>query len=165
MPALKAGSQAPDFSLPTVDGRQFSLAKALQRGPVILAFFKISCPVCQYALPFLERLYQGYRGQDVSLIGVSQNNKKDTAAFQKEYEITFPLVLDDPANYQVSNGYGLTNVPTVFLASPSGVIDVSSVGWARIEIADMNARVAAALQTPRALIFRPGEDVAEWKAG
>ena len=58
MPALEAGIVAPDFILPTVDGKQVSLAQALKKGPVVLAFFKISCPVCQYAFPYFERLYQ-----------------------------------------------------------------------------------------------------------
>ena len=62
MTALSAGTVAPKFSLPMVDSGSFSLPEALQRGPVLLAFFKISCPVCQFALPFVERLYQAWQG-------------------------------------------------------------------------------------------------------
>ena len=47
MPALDTGVMAPDFTLPTIDGEQVSLKEALQKGPVLLAFFKVSCPVCQ----------------------------------------------------------------------------------------------------------------------
>ena len=53
MAALNAGVLAPDFTLPTVQGGQVSLRQALAKGPVVLVFFKVSCPVCQYALPFL----------------------------------------------------------------------------------------------------------------
>jgi peroxiredoxin len=165
MPALKAGGHAPDITLPTLDGRKFSLAQALRKGPVVLAFFKVSCPVCQYAFPFLERLHQGYAGKPVTVIGISQNGKKDTEAFQREFGITFPVALDDASSYPVSNAYGLTNVPTIFLVSPDGMIAVSSVGWARAEIADINVQIAAALQDTQAPMFRAGEEVAEWKAG
>jgi peroxiredoxin len=165
MPAVKAGGRAPDFTLPTMAGQKFSLAQALQRGPVVLAFFKVSCPVCQYAFPFLERLHQGYIDKPAAVIGVSQNGRQDTAAFQREYGITFPVALDDTGKYPVSNAYGLTNVPTVFLISPDGSIEVSSVGWARTEFAEINARVAATLQASQAPVFRAGEEVADWKAG
>ena len=37
--ALKAGEKAPAFTLPDSDGKPVSLAKLLEQGPVILAFF------------------------------------------------------------------------------------------------------------------------------
>ena len=83
MAALTAGTSAPDFKLQTMDGKQFSLRNALARGPVVAAFFKISCPVCQYTFPFLERIYKAHRGENVTIVGISQNEKKDTAAFAK----------------------------------------------------------------------------------
>src|SRR5579864_4220407 len=103
MAALDAGVRAPEFSLPTADGKQVTLHDALKKGPVLLAFFKVSCPVCQYAFPFYQRMYQANRDAGVSFIGVSQDNARDTQAFMKEFGITFPVALDDPANYAVSN--------------------------------------------------------------
>ena len=88
MPALDAGVMAPDFTLPTVDGKQVSLNDALKKGPVLLAFFKVSCPVCQYAFPFFERVFQSNRGDNVTVLGVSQDNAKKTKAFLKEYGVT-----------------------------------------------------------------------------
>src|SRR5438309_8650777 len=114
MAALNPGTTAPDFALPTMDGKRFSLPEALSRGPVVLAFFKISCPVCQYAFPFLERIYKAYRQNNVTFVGVSQDKERDAKAFVQEYGITFPVLLDDPNSYPVSNAYALTNVPTVF---------------------------------------------------
>src|SRR5208337_2826206 len=55
MLALREGTKAPDFSLPALDGGKFSLQDALQKGQVLAVFFKVSCPVCQYAFPFFER--------------------------------------------------------------------------------------------------------------
>ena len=69
MPALQEGSKAPDFSLPALDGANFSLQDALHRGPVLAVFFKVSCPVCQYAFPFFERLHKAYGSQKVAIVG------------------------------------------------------------------------------------------------
>ena len=99
MAALTAGSKAPAFELNTLDGKRFSLNDELARGPVVLAFFKASCPTCQYAFPFFERLHKAYGSQGVRIVGVSQNDAKETAAFIKEFGVTFPVLLDDTRSY------------------------------------------------------------------
>jgi peroxiredoxin len=165
MAALTAGKTAPDFSLQAMDGSNFSLKDALAKGPVVAAFFKISCPTCQYAFPFLERIYKAYGGKNVTIVGISQNAKKDTASFIREFGITFPVLLDENGSYPVSNAYGLTNVPTIFWIAQDGDIEISSVGWARKEIAEINAKAAAVLGDGVHPLFRAGEQVAEFRAG
>ncbi len=60
MPALEAGVQAPEIELQYLDGSKFSLKEARKKGPVVAAFFKVSCPVCQMAFPYLERVFRAY---------------------------------------------------------------------------------------------------------
>src|SRR5437763_13573022 len=102
MPALAAGARAPDFSLKGLDGQPFKLKDALASGPVVLAFFKISCPICQMAFPFIQRIHQFYGDSNVRIYGVSQNEARDTAAFNREYGVTFPVLLDDTEKFPVS---------------------------------------------------------------
>jgi peroxiredoxin len=165
MPALNGGLLAPDFTLPTVQGGQVSLLEALAKGPVVLVFFKVSCPVCQYALPFLERVYQANRAANVTVLGISQNDIRDTKAFLREYGVTFPVALDDPANYKVSNAYGLTNVPTIFYIAPSGEIEVSCVGWSKSDVEAVNRKLAEHREQPSAPLWRKGEDIQDFRAG
>lgn len=165
MAALNTGVAAPDFTLQTVDGKNFSLQEALASGPVVLAFFKISCPVCQYAFPFLQRIYKAYGPKNVTFVGISQDTARDTNAFIKEYGITFPVLLDDLASYPVSNAYGLTNVPSIFWIAQDGEIEISSVGWARQDIETIHRKMAeGAGGAPRPL-FQPGDDVRDFRAG
>jgi peroxiredoxin len=165
MAALNAGVLAPDFTLPTVQGGKVSLREALAKGPVVLVFFKVSCPVCQYALPFLERVFQANRAANVTVLGISQDVARDTREFLREYGVTFPIVLDDPANYAVSNAYGLTNVPTVFYVAPSGEIEISSVGWSRSDVEAINQKLAGHRDQPAAPLWRKGEDIQDFRAG
>jgi peroxiredoxin len=165
MATLMAGTAAPDFTLETTDGKTFSLKAALARGPVVAAFFKISCPVCQYALPFLERIFQAYGKQKVTIVGVSQDKKRDTLAFLQEYGITFPVLLDDTGSYPVSNAYGLTNVPTIFWIGQDGEIEITSVGWSRRDVEEIHKRAAAETGNGGLPLFRPGEDVRDFRAG
>jgi peroxiredoxin len=164
MPALTAGKAAPEVSLPDTQGKKFSLRDALQHGPVVLAFFKVTCPVCQYALPFVERIHQAHRGSAL-VAGVSQHPRKETAQFMRDYGITFPVLLDDEHTYAVSNAYGLTNVPTIFLVAPGGKIQVSSVGWNRKDLEEINRRVAGEASVGLPPLFHRGEDVVDYKGG
>ena len=165
MPALTVGTAAPDFQLSSVDGKLFSLSDALSRGPVLLAFFKVSCPTCQYAFPFYERLFHAYKNKHVTLIGVSQNDAQETTAFAEEFGVTFPLLLDDTRSYPVSNAYGLTNVPTLFWIGTDGKIEITSLGWSRPDFEKINRRMAEAAAIATAPMFRPGDDLRDYRAG
>src|SRR5438034_7575875 len=110
MTHIVAGNTAPDFSLKSLDQKEYSLRALLKRGPVVAAFFKISCPVCQFAFPFLERLFRRYGEDGVTFVGISQDDARATKEFCKEYGVTFPVLIDE-SGYPVSNAYGLTNVP------------------------------------------------------
>jgi peroxiredoxin len=165
MAALVVGVKAPDFELKAMDGNAFHLREALAHGPVILAFFKVSCPTCQYAFPFLERLQRAYGHHAVRIVGISQNDPRQTAQFIKEFGVTFPVLLDDTDKYPVSNAYGLTNVPTIFWIARDGEIEVSSVAWVKADFNDINRKMAEQGNAAPAVVFKPGEDVRDFRAG
>lgn len=165
METLKAGMKAPPFRLAATDGTSFSLEDALSRGPVMLAFFKKSCPVCQYAFPLYQRLFQAYGNRGVTLVGVSQNPKKDTEAFAKSFGVMFPILLDDTSSYPVSNAYGLTNVPTVLWIAQNGKIEISSVGWSRKDFEAVGAKMAEVGKVPPALLIQAQENIADFRFG
>jgi peroxiredoxin len=165
MATLGTGTLAPQFELPAMDGTKFSLQNALARGPVLAVFFKISCPVCQYAFPFFERIHKAYGSSKVTVVGISQNEVKDTAQFLSRYGITFPVLLDDTKTFPVSNAYGLTNVPTAFWVSQDGEIEISSVGWSRADVEEIARRAAETNNAGPTPIFQPTEEIADFRAG
>jgi peroxiredoxin len=165
MAALEAGKQAPQFELPEMDGSKFSLQDALTRGPVLAVFFKNSCPICQYAFPYFERIYETYGKGKLSIVGISQNERKDTAEFMKKYGVTFPILLDDTKTYPASNAYGLTNVPSAFWISQDGDIEISSVGWSRQEFEEIVKKSASANGQALKPVFQPTEQIADFRAG
>jgi peroxiredoxin len=165
MTALATGTNAPEFELKTVDGKRFSLTEELARGPVVLAFFKVSCPTCQYAFPFLQRLYKAYGNKGITLVGVSQNDSSETISFAKDFGVTFPILLDDVRTYRVSNAYGLTNVPTIFWIAQDGEVEVSSVGWVKADFELINRKMGETGKIAPATVFQRGEEVRDFRAG
>lgn len=164
MSKVQAGMPAPRFTLPGVDGKQNSLDEALKKGPVLAAFYKVSCPVCQFTLPFLERMHQSYGDAKVTFWGVSQDNPQDTKDFSAEYGVNFPSLID--ANgYKATKSFALTNVPSVFLIQPDGKVHTASIGFSKKDLEAMAAEIAKASgKTPQPL-FRQGENVPAFKPG
>lgn len=166
MPALEAGVSAPEIKLPLLDGQEFSLNQARKHGPVVAAFFKVNCPVCQLAFPYLERMYRTYKGNaKVTLVGVSQNDASETRAFNQKFGVTFPVLLDDTRKYPASNAYRLTNVPSIFLVSPEGEVEFSTVGWSKQDFEQLNRRLAEMNGVSPGRLFSPADQVPDYKPG
>jgi len=164
MTHIVAGNVAPEFSLKSLDQKQYGLGSLLERGPVVAAFFKISCPVCQFTFPFLERLHQRYGSGGATFLGISQDDARATKSFVSEYGVTFLVVLDDNG-YLVSNAYGLTNVPTIFLIETDGKVKVSSMGFDKKDLEMIAAELAERRKIAPTPLFRPDEVVPANKPG
>ncbi len=165
MAALTSGMNAPRFKLPLVQGGNFSLDEALSRGPALLAFFKVSCPVCQFTMPYVERLYKAYGNSGVTVVGVSQDDASATRKFMAEFGLSLPVALEDTQSWDASNQYGLTNVPTLFLVEPSGAIEVSAVGWSRADMEKISRELAFRSGATQVPLVSKGESVPDFKSG
>jgi peroxiredoxin len=164
MTNIAAGGIAPGFSLKALDGREYSLGKLLQSGPVVAAFFKISCPVCQFTFPFLERLYKRYGAGNVGFLGISQDNAADSRDFARQFGVTFPILLDEKG-YPVSNAYALTSVPTIFLIDTDGAVKVSCMGFTKQDLEAIAGDLAERRNIALAPLFAPNEDIPAHKPG
>lgn len=164
MAHLGNGVPAPDFSLTALDGKEYSLALLLQRGPVVVAFFKISCPVCQFTLPFIQRIADRFAAKNVSVIAVSQDDVRETKEFNQEYGLKIPTLVDRKG-YPVSNAYRLTNVPTIFLVAPDGKITANCTGFDRAILEEIARALAEHQKISASPLFRKDEAVPEFKPG
>jgi peroxiredoxin len=164
METLTPGKTAPPISLKTLNGGSATLAEALKKGPVVAAFFKVNCPTCQFSAPFLERLHETYAGEKFTLWGISQDDAEDTREFCKEFDVDFPILLEAPG-YALSNKYGLTHVPSVFLISQDGKIQETSIGFSKDEFEKIAAAAAAAAGVKPSPLFKPSEHVPAVKPG
>lgn len=141
---LPAGSPAPPIEGLTA------------KGPLLVVFFKITCPVCQFTLPFLNRIH---RAGTLPIFGISQNDDADTHEFVHEFGIEYPVLLDpESADFPASNAYGIASVPSLFLIGQDGKIERAAEGWSRKEMVWLGARAGAT-------VVRQDENVPEWKAG
>jgi len=152
---LGAGARIPDFELEDLGGTRQSLSSLTSDSPLVLAFFKTSCPTCQFTFPFLERLHRG----GVKVYAVSQDDAGSTREFLEEFGISFPALLDKSGKgYVASNGFGISTVPTTFLIEKDGTVALSFEGFGKSDLESLGRHLGVQ-------VFRPGEYVPEWKAG
>jgi peroxiredoxin len=153
---LEPGARAPEFRLPRLGGGETTLGEMTANGPALLVFFKVTCPVCQLTLPFLDRIHSH---GSIPIYGISQNDADGTRAFNREFGVTFPVLLDtEESAFPVSDGFGISSVPTMFLVESDGTVSRVMEGWRKTEIEWLGG--AAGVRP-----FRPSDHVPEWKAG
>jgi peroxiredoxin len=152
---LAAGAAAPSFDLEDISGGRQALSEILSHGPALIALYKVSCPVCQLTLPYLERIAAG----SLQVVAISQDDEPGTQRFGETFHVTMPTLLDRAeAGYPVSNGFGISRVPSLFLVEPDGVISLASEGFVKRDLEAIGQRAGI-------VPFRPEENVPEWKAG
>jgi peroxiredoxin len=153
---MAAGANAPAFRLTGLDGSKRTLDDILAGGPALLAFFKISCPVCQLTAPYLERLSAN---NAIQVIGISQDDASATRGFMQRFGVTFTTLLDlSSEGYPTSNAYGITSVPSLFLLERDGAIERCFNGFSKRDFEEIGARAGV-------LPFGPDDHVPEWRAG
>lgn len=153
---LNAGDQAPAFRLTDVQGREKTLQDFIGAKPALLALFKVSCPVCRFTFPFLERLS---KSDNLEVVAISQDSLNDTEAFRRELGITFTTLLDErKKGFPASNAFGISHVPSLFLVDTAGEISIAESGFSKRDL-EAIGRIAGVEP------FRPAEKIPEFKAG
>jgi peroxiredoxin len=128
---LPRGIEAPDFQLLDTDGKAHVLSEEISSSPVVLVFYKSSCPTCQLTLPFIQKIESARGSRSGARIwGISQDDLPESVAFAKQFGYRFPILIDEHP-YSVSAAYGLEYVPAIFVVSPDGKIELSDYGFSK----------------------------------
>jgi len=153
---LAAGAQTPSVSLRDLTGNSVALQQLTAEGPVLLAFYKGSCPVCQFTLPYLDRARDNGR---LKIVCVSQDGPADTKEFAEEFGLRLPMLTDDRSQgYVASNAFGITHVPTMFQLEQGGTVSHAWTGWSKADMQSLGERTGIAVIAPGEQVpaFRPG---------
>jgi len=156
---LGTGERAPDFDLTGADGERYSLARALQSGPVLLTFFQLDCQACQSSFLTWDAATEAYSGERFQLWAVSLDPERDAAQFWEKSGVSFPVLFDDG---QSVGAYRLVSTPTHVLVGTDGLVISSYDAFDRASWNAMSERIASDLNVagielgPEAGDFRPG---------
>lgn len=124
----KSTAMAPDFTLPTSDGKTLKLSD-LKGKIVIIDFWATWCPPCRKGIPDLISLKKKYGSKGLEIVGISVDQpetKPEVVPFIKEYGINYPVVYSN--NSVVQQYGGIRSIPTSFIIDREGKIVASYVG-------------------------------------
>jgi peroxiredoxin len=141
MAALEPGALGPAFELEDLDGKRRSLKELSADDLLLLAFYHRACPTCQFSAPAIGAIARAVAGPHVKVWGISEDPEDESAQFAEEKGLKMPILIDE-APYKVSESYGLTNVPTLFLIDGRRRIVQTCVGFSKADFLDIAARLA-----------------------
>lgn len=103
---LAVGAAAPGFTLPDAAGRQVALSALLERGPLVLSFYRGGwCPYCNLELRALQQHLPAIEEAGATLAAISPELPDNSLATRERHALAFP-VLSDTGN-AVARAYGL----------------------------------------------------------
>jgi len=145
LPSITIGKTAPDFSLPSADGKIYRL-KDIKAKVIVLNFWASWCPECLKELPVLEKFYKEYKTRSVEVIGINVDTSVNKAKkIIRKYSLSFINLMDTNGDVFVE-GFNVIGLPTTVLIGPDREIVKTIVGPVNFESGDFKESIEKLLR-------------------
>ncbi|TWT46068.1 Thiol-disulfide oxidoreductase ResA [Phycisphaerae bacterium RAS1] len=145
---LAVGSAAPEFSLPTPEGKTVVL-KELKGKVVVLDFWATWCGPCKKAMPGIQKMHEKFKDKGVLIYGVNTWQKRkpqdDPAKFMKDNGYSYGLLLNGD---DVAEAYKVNGIPTFYVIGPDGKVVFGGSGAGPEIEEQLAAAIEKALKSP-----------------
>ncbi|MCH3885616.1 peroxiredoxin-like family protein [Tenacibaculum aquimarinum] len=113
--AIKVGQKAPNFELPNQEGKSISLDKLLEKGPIVITFYRGDwCPYCNLQLRALQARLNDIHALGARLVAISPQVPDGSLTKNEISEMDFIVLSDQDA--KIASKYGVAwEVPDFLL--------------------------------------------------
>lgn len=144
---LKAGTAAPTFAAPSLDGTYYDLA-AMRGKVVVLTFWSTKCEICRNEIPTLNSFLVKYDERKVVFLALSMDNEAKLNAYLRSNPFKFhilPNSFDILLKYADRDSEGNLDMgfPSYFVIDKSGKLAYRADGWDRTN--ELDSRIAKLL--------------------
>jgi peroxiredoxin len=114
------GERAPDFTLPTIDGKATSLSQF--RGKIVMVnFWETTCSACAGEMPDIQSIFDTWSRDDLEILAINNGEREAfVQSFIDSKGLTFPVLLD--SDREVGTVYQVSTIPTTFFIDADGII-------------------------------------------
>lgn len=126
--ALEIGSEAADFQLKDLEGREIQL-KSLRGNVVLLNFWATWCGPCRLEMPVIEKLHQQFHKKGLRVFGVNDEDVDTIRDYVAEHEYSFPTLVDP--EQRAIGLYRIRGIPTMVVIDREGKIAQYRMGLSR----------------------------------
>ncbi|RMH30453.1 MAG: peroxiredoxin [Planctomycetota bacterium] len=130
---IGVGDQAPDFTLPSHDGRTVRLSELLAEGPVVVYFYPADfTPLCTAQACMVRDQHDRLRASGYRVVAISPQSVASHSRFADKHNLPFALLADTDKSviraYGVSGPFGLFTRRATFLIDTDGTVRDRVVG-------------------------------------
>jgi peroxiredoxin Q/BCP len=127
MPTLEIGDRAPDFSLPSQDGKTVSLADFRGKNTVVLFFYpKDESPICTKEACSFRDAYEDFVKAGAAVIGISSDSAESHQRFAEHHRLPFLLLADTDGSlrkaFDVPKTMGLLPGRVTYVIDKEGIV-------------------------------------------
>lgn len=134
---LKVGTQAPNFKLPTPEGKKVQLSD-FKGKYVLIDFWASWCPDCRRISPNVEAIAKEYQGKDLTVVAVSFDIDKEAwvkyinrnGAPINEVHVSELKKMKESA---VAKAFGVQWIPSLYLLDKDGKVLLATVEVSKVE--------------------------------
>lgn len=134
---LKVGTQAPNFELPTPEGKKVQLSD-FKGKYVLIDFWASWCPDCRRISPNVEAIAKEYQGKDLAVVAVSFDIDKEAwvkyinrnGVPVNEVHVSELKKMKESA---VAKAFGVQWIPSLYLLDKDGKVLLATVEVSKVE--------------------------------
>lgn len=140
----KEGQKAPEFSVSSLDGREFSNS-SLEGRVVLLNFFATWCGPCMAELPEVEKqIWHEFRKEGLIVLAVGrEHTAQELLKFNQKKKFSF-FIAADPER-KIYGKFATKYIPRTYLIDRDGTIVYQSIGYEPEEFQKLKQKIAELL--------------------
>ena len=152
---LEIGMKAPDFTLSDKDGNAVSLSDFLGKKVVLYFYPKDNTPGCSRQACAFAAAYEGFKSQNVVVIGISKDSVASHLKFAQKYDLPF-ILLSDP-ELQAIEAYGVWQEKKLYGKVSMGVVRTTFIIDEQGDIEKVMPKVKPDTNAAEILAYLAGE--------